>query len=290
MINVSYQPRRVNFGWINESFQLFLRDAWIWILAIILVQVCAGVLNFGVEEAFKLTGHALTEPLSDPLHPTLPMFYHTLTPYYWADIVVQSLVNLPLTAFFAGGQYKMANKSVRGQRLDLTDIFSGGPTVLSFLLFNFAFLIAFNLGLIFVIVGAFVVSGLLLPAGGLLAVGESFPSAVKSSFNAMKRDWLSAAAFSFVFGCLMVGSVLACCVPILITVSMGLIISSLCCRDMVAGEAPNVEVQEYIAPPGSWPPPPNMNIGTTQNNKEAGAAKAESAETEPLDGPGEPMG
>ena len=264
MTTASPQPRRVNFGWISESFQLFQRDIWIWTFAVIVQLACAWVLGFAMTEAFNLIGFALPRPVFDRSHPFDSLFGMYTTPRFWEHTALRELVILPINSFFYGGLYKMANKSVRGQAISIADVFSGGPTFLTFLLFNLLMLVGVRLGLLCVIFGAFVVSGLLLPAGGLLADGVDFRTAIKTSIKAKKGDWLRAAGFSFVFGCVFVGSFLACCIPMLATLSMGFIISSLSCREMVAGEGRALEVEEYVAPPGSWPPPPKFNIAPTE--------------------------
>ena len=247
--------RRVNFGWINESFQLFQRDGWIWAFAVFIYSAIGGVIGGGTDLEFVLTGHPLTYPV-DPMHPSLSPFA-MFTPAYFQVLGINTLIGLPLTGFFMGGLFRMANKSVRGQPLDISDLFSGGPTVLSFILlyivFGILLYIGFGCGLIF---GGFVVMSFLFPAFSLLADGEGVSSALSKSFNGVKQDWLQATALTFVFCLLYIGT--GCCiVPIFVTIPMGFIISALACRDLINGPAP--QVQAYVAPPGSWPPPPNVN-------------------------------
>jgi hypothetical protein len=252
-------PRRVNFNWINESFNLVLRDVWIWLLALIIQYAVGFAVGEAVQLGFTSTGHPLTVPPVGPVSPTLSGMSHMFTPYYWICLATSSIVSLPITGFFYAGLFNMANKSVRGQKLTLSDIFSGGPNTLNFIILNFVIMIVYYVSFIVgIIIGGFVAVGLLFPAFSLTAAGKAPLAAMGDSFNAMKQDWLRSAGFVFVLGLVVMASYCCCFLPILITTPMCYIVCALAARDMLGAIAP----VEVLPPPtpGSWPPPPNYNF------------------------------
>lgn len=286
MINNSSQPRQVNFGWISESFVLFKRDAWIWVLSVVIYFVSMFLLNVVLGAALMTLRYRLTGQLTAPAQPTLQTLFQIGVPYYWKHTLIVNLLSLPVMTYLGEGQCRMANKAASGSRLKFRDIFSGEANFRNFLFFNVCVWVSASFGILIATIYGLVFSTLMLPLGALLASTGEFVSSVKTSFYAMREDWLSAAAFSLVLLCLGTVSILACCIPNLIVYSMALILSPLACRDMVVVQIPKDDA--YCSRPGSWPPPPNMNAGLSRDNNGVLPPKAESAELEPAvdsDGP-----
>jgi hypothetical protein len=254
--------RNVNFGWIQESFEIFKRDIGVWVLALVIYGAISAALSGTIEGLFGMTGHDLFTSGFTPgaAIPSLSPTAQFYTPAYYAFLTVSGLLQLPVAGFFLGGLFKMANKAVRQQPLELGDVFSGSSTIVSFTVFYFIFIIVFELSLVIgILFGGFVVLGLLFPTFAILADGETVPSAMTKSFDGMKRDWLGAAAFTFVFSLLTIISLVVCCfcIPYFITTPMSFILSSLAYRDMI-GFPPSVMPVAEAPAPDSWPPPPTI--------------------------------
>jgi len=249
-------PRKVSFNWISESFQLFMRDIWTWILAIIIYIGCSLVLSFTLLGIFTLAEIQIINPLVIPSisAATDPVALIVKIVLGWLLFLSTCfLLGWPLGAFFSSGLFKMANKSVRGEPISIGDLFSGGNATLVFMGFGIVFVVLYYVGLLACIVGAFVVTALLFPAYALLADGDGIGMAIQKSFDGMKRDWLNGAAFVFAYGllCFLTG---LCLLPLLVTVPMGIIIASLAYRDMIG--MPLGATTITAEPTSSWPPPP----------------------------------
>jgi hypothetical protein len=249
---------KVDFGWISESYQIFRRDAGVWLLGTVIYLAVAFAFNYGVNALIGLFEPNLPQATLPANNMSFDWFKILFMPgqIIFKDEIAE-IATVPVHAFFYGGLCKMANKSVRGQSVSLRDVFSGGPTMLTFILLLLVdeccsiFGIASKL-----VLSAIVLPALFLPAYSMAADGESFYSSVGRSFQAMKKDWIRAMAFTFVFMLVMIASFVCLCLPCLVTLSMNIIISALANRDMAGAGVPSEELP--LAPPGSWPPPLQM--------------------------------
>jgi hypothetical protein len=103
-----------------------------------------------------------------------------------------------------------------------------------------------------------VAAGLFLPGFAMVADGENAGRAVSRSIDAMKGDWLSASAFLFVFGFVVLASIVPCCLGLFATIPMYYLISALAYRDMDGLPMPPQPDFSYGAVQyGVWPPPPS---------------------------------
>ena len=117
---MGYQPVQrgtVNFGWIQESWQLFLANAVPWAVSVLILFVIVGGIEFGLGLAFGLGGAmsaasmASAESGSSP-SPLGGLAAMAALPMYWVLILIVSAA----AAFFVSGLLKMANATVRGQQ------------------------------------------------------------------------------------------------------------------------------------------------------------------------------
>ena len=244
-------PRKVNFNWINESFKIFQRDAGTWVLTALIFILIVAAISVVIEGVFILSGHS---PFLTPSETAASPFAVYTYPTYWAFMGLSVLIGLPVNGFLYGGVFSMANKAVRGQSIDLGDLFSGGATIVNYIVYMLILTILSYLGVIALIVGCLVVTGLFYPGLAVLADGVGFADAFSKSFNAMKNNWLTAAGFVFVFGLLYMLSAV-CCIGIFVTLPMMCITTSLAYRDMIG--MPGASVEPVPAAPGVWPPPPS---------------------------------
>jgi len=248
---------RVDFGWINEAWDIFKRDAGIWIAA---MAVYWGILIV-VEIPFQLSmsGSKYMTPTTTPTPP--------LQNFPWVPFSLLEVFMIVAELFMGASLLLMALKAVRRIPLTFGDAFSGarlmGP------LFCFAFLASlFNiLGMLALIIGMLFTTALLLPGYALIADGDSITGAFNRSLNAMKADWVRAGGFVFVGWLLSaLAQVFTCGLGAVVVVPMTLIVAVLAYRDMVGMhgiQEPNFPFQQqaYAQPPmqpGTWPPPPGQ--------------------------------
>ena len=245
----------VDFGWINEAWDIFKRDAGIWIGALAVYWGIMIVVEIPMQLMMNGSNYSSTSPSRQ------------LSNIPWVPFSVLEVLVIVAELFMGASLLLMALKAVRRIPLTFGDAFSGarlmGP------LFCFAFLgCLFNmLGLIALFVGAIFTTGLLLPGYVLIAEGESITGAFNRSINAMKVDWVRAGGFVFVGGLLSgVAQMLTCGLGAVVVIPMTVIVAVLAYRDMVGMtgiQEPSFPYQQpYATPPpqaGTWPPPPGQS-------------------------------
>lgn len=298
---VSPFPARVNFGWITESWQLFMAQSGIWIVATLaligpsLLLAAAFYVYFFVSMfPGGFPPHAPVPGAALPASTPPPAF----TPGNIGKMVTLEigvgLVMAVYSAFLYGGVLRMAVRQVRGLPLTYRDIFAGGPLFgrmlgAMFLVglgsyaleiicvgpgYGMLFLRANLVGTVVAIILGFllvfcllpVVWGLLLPAFALMADGVPVIPALRRSVQAMKGNWLSAAGFVLVLGLLVYVSEFACGVGLLATIPMIFLTTALAYRDMAGmpDVLPPPSPYYPAAAPGVWPPPPSQSASLSQ--------------------------
>lgn len=254
-------PGRVNFGWLNESFDLFKANWVVWVLAVLvsmLVPVVIGAIIgalFGAANAASAGAGGFRR--TSPFNSGLPVGVNLMT----------QAINLVYRAFIAGGLYRIAVKQVRGEPTSVGDVFSGGQYFLPMLGFTILYGLAVGVGVILLIVPGLIVLYLMLPAFALIADGEGVSQAISRSVNGMKGDIWTGIAFILVLGLVMTLSACAFGLGLFVTYPMFWLVSALAYRDMIgmpgmAAPASPYGAGPYGAPPaytpGVWPPPPGL--------------------------------
>jgi uncharacterized membrane protein len=257
-----YFPRKVNFGWIGESWQIFGQAAGIWIVAVLLYGLVSNLIQGALTIVFHNPAN-IPPPNPFGLPESFGARYGTNSSLTPLGQLISALFLWVFGAFQTASLYYMAVKQIRRESLSFGDLVGGGPYFGNMLLFNLLYFVGMILGAVVFCLGIFIVMGLLLPGAALVADGESASNAVARSLDAMKQDWLTAALFSFVILLLMVVSVIPCGLGLFVTIPMLHIVSALAYRDMIG--MPNTGADGYgydgpqpAAPPpaGVWPPPP----------------------------------
>ena len=252
-------PRRVNYGWIGESWQLFTEAAGAWILLLIVNLVVSGIISFGVQTLFPNPNFVGAGPAgSSPW--AAAMANQKISPM--GEIVNYALSWL-IDSFFAACYYRLAVKQVRGEPVGVGDAFGGGPYYVQMLLVTLVVGLLSLGGLLVFCLGVFVVSGLMLPAQAMVADGVPAMEAISRSFEAMKSDWLNAGFFYFVLALLVAVSCIPCFLGLIATIPMMHIIGALAYRDMADMPGRQAFEPNYgAAQPGVWPPPPGPSSPT----------------------------
>jgi hypothetical protein len=266
------QPRTVNFEWISESWQMFLANAGVWVLAMVIFLVISQGIRYGLETALGLRNATMAAMLPGSSPSVGEPFTRLLTIFtlwqYWVILIL----NQAVTAYFVCGFMKMANAQVRGQKMELSMMFSGFPVFPAVFAVQFVVALLASFAFLFCFFPMFVVYGLFFPAIALAADGETIGDSFSKSLTAMSGSWPQAALFTFVLGMLMiVGTLGSCFIGIVAVLPMLYICQSLAYRDMVG--MPGIVVQDntfagyegYGSQPGVWPPPPG-----TQPSEQSG--------------------
>jgi hypothetical protein len=253
-----YLSRKVSFGWIGEAWSLFRQAAGVWITGAIIYILVSLLVAISMHTVFP--PDAATYRSTPQLGPYFDLYMRTILLFTAGPVgtIFSMTLRWLVLSFFIASAFRMANKQIRGEEIDYTDLFGGGPHYVQTLIYTIIFVFGAIVGMLGLCVGIYVAYGMLFPGFALVADGENATNAAARSFDGTKSDWAMAGLFTFVY-CLLIGlSTLACGLGELATYPMGVIICALAYRDMIGmpnsgGPAP----LNYGAPqPGVWPPPP----------------------------------
>ncbi|MBV9851145.1 MAG: hypothetical protein JO250_15865 [Armatimonadetes bacterium] len=295
-------PRKVNFGWIGESWQIFGRAAGAWIVAILVYGLVNNLITALLKGAFPNPGYvAAPSPFGNQIHFNYGITLGTNSQLTPLGQLIYLLFTWTYGAFQSASLYHMAVRQVRGEPVALGDAFGGAPYWANMLLFNLIVFLAAMLGGIALCVGAFFTVGLLLPGAAMVADGRRAGEAVSVSIDAMKSDWLTAGLFLFVFTLLIGVSVIPCFLGLFVTIPMLHIVSALAYRDMAGmpGVMPPAGPTYGAPQPGVWPPPPGQAPPPTWGQTPGQAPPQSPPEQspprtslsgEPMDDPPNPLG
>ena len=293
--------KRVDFGWITESWQLFMAHTGIWIVATLAMIGPFLLFAIGIYAYMIVT---MLPSIQAASHPAVPGTMSPSTPAIFRPGNMRGVLTVELSAilvfslysaFLFGGMFRMAVRQVRGLAPTYRDILGGGPLFgrmlgAMFLLYFVSYALqAIGLGpgyvllfrhaptvatvLTFAVGGAaylfaaLVLPGLLLPAFALMADGVRLFPALRRSVQAMKAHWLPATGFVFVMGLLVYASEIPCGLGLLATVPMAFLVTALAYRDLAGmpGVLPLPAPFHPTAAPGVWPPAPSMTMEQENN-------------------------
>lgn len=254
-------PRFVNFGWISEAWGYFLSAAGIWIVGVLAYTILNMSLISLMKSLFP-NPHYVQPPNPFGWQLNFGVTYGVNSDLTPLGQVLSLLLSWALSAFQGASLCHLAVKQVRGEPIAWSDIASGRPYWGSMMIYNLLAILAIIAGVFVMCIGVWVAAGFLLPGQAMVADGKRPLDAIAESVDAMKRDWVNAAGFAFVFSMILFISMLPCLTGLLVTIPMVYIISALAYRDMVGMTglrspvvAPdNFEQQGH----GVWPPPPNL--------------------------------
>ena len=283
----AYMPpaKRVDFGWITESWQLFMAHTGIWVVATLAMIGPSLLFAIGVYAYMIVT-----------MPPPMPVIFRLGNMRGVLTVELSAILVFSLySAFLFGGMFRMAVRQVRRLAPPYRDIFGGGPLFgrmlgAMFLLYFASYALqVIGLGpgyvllfrhaptvatvLTFVVGGAaylfaaLVLPGLLLPAFALMADGVPLFPAPRRSVQAVKSHWLRATGFVFVMGLLVYASEILCGLGLLATVPMAFLVTALAYRDLAGmpDVLPLPASYHPTAAPDVWPPAPSMTMEKENN-------------------------
>lgn len=131
-----------------------------------------------------------------------------------------------------GGLYRAALKHIRGDAVQVSDLFDIGDIIGPLIVAGILTGIATSIGALLCVLPMFVVGGLLMFAVPMVADrGVDGVEALKASWNALKSQWLMAAVFYFVASLVGAVGALLCGVGLLFTLPIMILAIALLYRD-----------------------------------------------------------
>jgi len=210
--------------WIGEGWQMFASQWQGWVL-IMLVFVILILIPVAPVYVFVI-GAQLAAAANPDSPPDPPVMLYLFLPVFYLVIILGS-------AFLMSGAYKAAFKQLRGGRVGIADLFSGGDVFLKAAGGVILTGILACIGAIFCILPAFIVAGLFYFTMPILVEKQvGVFDAMRMSFDRTKGHWFMFALFAFVVGLLaQIGSV-ACGIGILATFPLYFTINTIAFRDL----------------------------------------------------------
>lgn len=249
---------KVRWEWIGQGWQMFTRQWQSWV-AIALVYLIAFAIPI-VPLYLLMLGVAFSTmpvPGSDA-PPDFPVAVLALYPVFYLIIIL-------MASWLGSGMYRTAFKQLRGEKISVGDLFSGGPYFLRFLGASVLMGIITMAGSLLCIIPGFIAMGMLFFTIPLIVEGNmSAIDAIKKSFETTKQDWLMFTLFTLVIYFLASAGVYACGIGVLATMPLMFATHAIAYRDTfgVAGagsSAPaSLAAYQQSYEQGYYPPPPVM--------------------------------
>lgn len=252
--------------WIGEGWQMFVSQWQSWVVLMLVFLI---IIMIPVAPVYALLiGAQLAAATDNDVPAEAPAMIFAFLPIFYLVIILGS-------AFLMCGAYKAAFKQLRGGRIAVSDLFSGGDVFLKAAGGFVLTAILTGIGAVLCILPGLVVGGLLYFTMPLIVEKKlGVIEAMRTSFDRTKGQWLMFALFAIVIGILaQIGSV-ACGVGILATFPLYFTINAVAYRDLfgVSGAqsfAPQAASPSgYAQPWGTPEAPPNA----TKNCPRCGAA------------------
>ena len=242
-------PPKIRFEVIGEAWQLFTQQMATWIMAIVLFLVI--MLVPGLVMVFGVMG-SLAAALASGNRDGGPVFGLGMV----LSLLVGSLLIAVVSVVMMGGMYRMAIKQVRGEPIQLSDLWSAVDVFWKLVGAGLLIGLSMAAASFLCYLPAYIVGGLLMLTLPLIVDQKlGVIEAMTRSWNALKHEWLMAAVLYFV---LTFVSSLGAVVVIGIVFSYPLLFlgSALVYRDFILGGGGPPPGSPYPVgvTPGGYPP------------------------------------
>ncbi|HKQ90066.1 MAG TPA: zinc-ribbon domain-containing protein [Blastocatellia bacterium] len=239
----------VRWDWISEAWNLFTKQWSVWVLMILVMCLVMFTMYlviylpiFGIIMAMTTS---IPQDGEIPTAPEFPVGIFLLFPLIFLAIAC-------VGSWLTGGLYNTAFKQVRGERIAVGDLFSGGKYFTRILGAALLIGIAAGIGSI-LIIPALIIAGLtFLTMPMIVEGGKGTIDAIKGSIEITKRDWLMFTLFAIALSFLASAGIYACGFGLLATMPLAFLAPSLAYRDLVG--IPGAQSQGQFMQP---PPPPD---------------------------------
>jgi hypothetical protein len=219
-----YAPQpKVRFETLGEAWRILQSNIGTWVGATVIMLVCVVGLNLVLR---IIAGHSMGAQ------------------------GVATVGSWIISFFFQCGMARMAVRQVRGEQVQVGDLFSVTDVIGAVALGAVLYSLLTMIGFVLCILPGIILSGLLLLMPFLIADQRmDAAAALSSSMNAMKTDLLMAVLFIFVAGIIVLVSAIPCGLGTLVTIPMVFVAEALIYRDFFPAAG------GYSGGPGAYAPP-----------------------------------
>ncbi|MEW6130293.1 MAG: hypothetical protein AB1757_24875 [Acidobacteriota bacterium] len=231
----------VKFGdWIGEGWRMFTSQWKAWVVnALVFLLICGTpilvvTIGFYINIFMQISANPRSAQAIAP--ETIFIFYGL--------IFGVSFLTVFASAFFMAGMHKAALKQLRGGKVELRDLFSGGDVYFKMLGSIFLGTILTIIGFMLCFFPAYIVTGMLFFTAPLIVERKlGVVQAMQTSYELAKRNWLMFTLFAFVVQFIASAGTYACYIGILATLPLMFTITAVAYRDCFG-----MEGAQYFAP------------------------------------------
>lgn len=170
-------------------------------------------------------------------------------------ILLIDVIFLVVNALLAAGLFRMAIKQIRGQSIEISDLFDFGDVAGQAIIAAIVAGIIISVASLFCIIPGWVAQGLLMFTFPLIVDKKmGAMEAITASFEALKSQWLMATLFSLVVGILASIGIIVCFVGVLVTAPIALLSITILYRNFFispGSSSSGGQIFEPAIPPGS---------------------------------------
>ncbi len=248
------QAPKIRFEVIGEAWQLFTQQMGTWVMAVLLMFV---VLMVPAAVMFFSMFGMLMASLAGGRNGA-PIFGVGMM----LGFPVAIMLLMVLAFVLMGGLYRMAIKQVRGEPIQLSDVWSVTDVLVNLLGGGLLVAFATMVGAVLCYLPALIVGGLLMLTIPLIVDQKMSPiEAATRSWNALKSEWLMAGVLFFVLSFIGGLGAIAVYIGMLFTYPIFILGVALVYRDFILGPGgppPPGSGSPYPVgvTPGSYPPAP----------------------------------
>jgi uncharacterized membrane protein len=237
---------QVRFGeWISEGWKMFTEQWKAWVLNTLIYGLVCGLPMMVV--IFGFYGYLFVQVSQHP-RSNQPIPPEAILTFYLIVFVVM-FFTLFVAAFFTGGMHNAALKQLKGGKVELRDLFSGGGTYFPILISSILGAILTMVGIMLCVVPGFIVGGCLFFTAPLIIERKlGAIEAMKASYELTKNNILMFTLFAFVVQLIAQAGSYACYVGLLATIPLLFTITAVAYRDSFG-----VEGAQYFTQPSTPP-------------------------------------
>lgn len=195
---------------ISRGWDLIKNNFWSTVGVTTLVMIVISAVN----QLFAL----VERPFMDQM-----MRQHIFTPTAILVVVFLTIISTPIYAIFTAGLFKYYLKLIRGETAQIGDAFSGfGPSIGQLTLFGLVQMFLVLLGIALCVIPGIYLSVCWYFAIPLIIDRQmGFWEAMELSRKMVTKHWFMVFAFLVVYAILAMVGIIACCVGIFVTLSIG---------------------------------------------------------------------
>lgn len=243
------QPPKIRFEVIGEAWQLFTQQMSTWVIAVLIMFVAMMVP--GIVMVIGIVGSGMLGGLAGNraggavfgLGMMLMMF-------------VGILLIAVITAVMMGGMYRMAIKQIRGEPIQISDLWSVTDVLMNLIGAGLLIGIAMGVAAMACVLPMYIVGGLLMLTIPLIVDKKlGIMEAATLSWNTLKGEWLMAAVLFFVLNFIAGIGAIAIYIGMLFTYPIMFLGTALVYRDFILGSSPSTGGGYPVGvTPGGYPP------------------------------------